>query len=77
MKTIAALSLLCLASLNSLVSATDWPNFRGPDHNGISKETGWSTTWPAEGPKQLWKAKVGTGFASFAVTVALGPTSFQ
>src|SRR5688572_25491700 len=67
MKSIAALSFLGLFGLSSLVSAADWPNFRGPDHNGISKETGWSTTWPAGGPKQLWKAKVGTGFASFAV----------
>jgi len=46
----------------------DWPNWRGPDHNGVSKETGWKTTWPAEGPKVLWKASVGTGFSSFAVS---------
>jgi len=68
MKTIATLSMLCLFGLNSLALAADWPNFRGPDHNGISKETGWSTTWPADGPKQLWKAKVGIGFASIAVS---------
>ncbi|MFI5247068.1 MAG: lyase family protein, partial [Nitrospirales bacterium] len=34
----------------------------------ISKETGWTAQWPAEGPKQLWKAKVGIGFASLAVS---------
>src|SRR3954447_26373896 len=45
----------------------DWPHWRGPALNGISKERGWSTSWPAEGPKQLWKASVGTGFSSFAV----------
>lgn len=48
-------------------TAADWPRWRGPDANGISKETGWSTSWPASGPKQLWTAKVGIGFASFAV----------
>jgi outer membrane protein assembly factor BamB len=48
-------------------SAADWPNFRGPNHNGISAETGWNAKWPAEGPKQLWKASVGTGFGSIAV----------
>jgi outer membrane protein assembly factor BamB len=47
--------------------AADWPNYLGRDHNGISKETGWSAQWPANGPKQVWKAKVGMGFASFAV----------
>jgi len=49
------------------VGAADWPNWRGPDHNGISQETGWSTQWPADGPKQLWQASVGTGFSSIAV----------
>jgi len=50
--------------------AADWPNFRGPDHNGISSETGWLAKWPAQGPKPLWKASVGLGYAS--VTVAQG-----
>jgi len=50
-----------------LLRADDWPHWRGTEFNGISKETGWSTSWPAEGPKQLWKASVGTGFSSFAV----------
>jgi outer membrane protein assembly factor BamB len=45
----------------------DWPRWRGPDFNGISKETGWSITWPSEGPKQLWKTQLGVGFSSFAV----------
>ena len=67
MKTIAVFPILVLFGSTLLLTAADWPNFRGPDHNGISKEAGWSSTWPTEGPKQLWKAKVGTGFASFAV----------
>jgi outer membrane protein assembly factor BamB len=46
----------------------DWPNFRGPNHNGISTETGWSATWPKDGPKVLWKATLGTGFCSIAVS---------
>lgn len=51
-------------------SALDWPRWRGPDGNGISKETGWTAAWPKEGPKQLWKASAGIGFSS--VTVADG-----
>ena len=45
----------------------DWHRYRGPDHNGISKETGWSAVWQKEGPKQLWKANVGIGFSSMTV----------
>ncbi len=48
--------------------AADWPNWRGPDHNGISKETGWSDQWPDAGPKINWRAKVGTGFSSVVIS---------
>lgn len=49
-------------------NAADWPRWRGPEVTGISKETGWTTKWPADGPKRLWTAKVGIGFASFSVS---------
>jgi outer membrane protein assembly factor BamB len=49
------------------VSADDWPRWRGPDMNGISKEKGWTTDWPKEGPKLLWRANVSTGFSAVAV----------
>lgn len=50
--------------------AADWNRYRGPDLNGISKETGWQANWPTEGPKRLWKNSVGVGFSS--VTVSQG-----
>ena len=42
-------------------AAAGWPNWRGPDHNGVSLEKGWLTAWPTNGPKQRWKAEVGAG----------------
>ena len=33
----------------------DWPNWRGPQYNGISEELGWSADWPKEGPRRLWQ----------------------
>ncbi len=53
----------CCSSLR----AADWPHWRGPDRNGISRETGWLDHWPANGPPVAWKAKVGAGFSSVAV----------
>jgi outer membrane protein assembly factor BamB len=47
--------------------ASDWPQWRGPNRDGISTET-ISTSWPASGPKVLWKATVGTGFSSLAIS---------
>ncbi len=46
----------------------DWPWWRGPNHNGISQEKGWNASWPEGGPKVLWKASVGIGFSTFAVS---------
>jgi outer membrane protein assembly factor BamB len=69
-------SCLAIIALSAVVApAADWPNFRGPTHDGISKETGWTAEWPADGPKVLWKAKVGMGFS--AVTVASGKAYTQ
>ena len=69
MKISATLCLVAVTSLSSFTApAEDWPHWRGPDYNGISKETGWAVKWPTEGPKKLWKAEVGIGFASFAVS---------
>jgi outer membrane protein assembly factor BamB len=50
------------------VFAADWANWRGPTHDGVSTETGWQATWPAEGPKQLWKKSIGIGFSSLTVS---------
>lgn len=60
-------NLACLSLSLAVTTAADWPNYRGPSHDGISKETGWTTEWPANGPKILWKAKVGMGFSGVVV----------
>lgn len=47
--------------------AGDWFRWRGPDLNGISKETGWFKPWSGNGPKQIWKANVGPGYSTVSV----------
>jgi uncharacterized protein len=49
--------LLLLASFGSLVSATDWNQWRGPNRDGIAPGCP-SLSWPATGPKQIWKSEV-------------------
>ena len=46
-------------------AAADWPNFRGPNHDGISTETGLTTTWDTPIPL-VWERTVGSAFSSFA-----------
>jgi len=47
--------------------AEDWPHWRGPDFNGISREKGWLDHFPEQGPPIAWKASVGLGFSSVVV----------
>jgi outer membrane protein assembly factor BamB len=46
----------------------DWPQWRGPNRDGVSKETGLLREWPKDGPKLLWATRnIGRGFSSVAV----------
>lgn len=44
-----------------------WPQFLGPDRNGLSKETGLNLDWKAKPPKEVWKVPLGAGFGSVIV----------
>lgn len=47
------------------VVAADWPQWRGPERSGVSKETGLLKQWPAGGPKLLWQVnEIGDGFST-------------
>ena len=60
------ISILVLLMTVSAV-ADDWPNWRGPLHNGISTEPNWIGDWPVCEPIILWEQQVGTGFSSVVV----------
>jgi outer membrane protein assembly factor BamB len=62
--------VLCCATLlaMSVASASDWPQWRGPDRNGISDEKGFRKAWPKGGPDLLWKVSdIGRGYSTPAV----------
>lgn len=49
-------------------AGASWPQWRGPNRDGVSKETGLLKQWPAEGPPLVWKATgAGRGYSSFSV----------
>jgi outer membrane protein assembly factor BamB len=60
-----------VACLGPCARADDWPRWRGPRLDGISRETGLLKKWPKEGPRQLWKAPLSGGFSSVAVADGL------
>ncbi len=58
---------LWFAIAPALIFAADWPQFRGPSRDNISKETGLLRQWPATGPKVLWTVPVAQGYAGAAI----------
>lgn len=63
---IAALG--ALVSLSAQTPSTDWPQWRGLERNGISRETGLLREWPKSGPAVVWSAsQLGAGYGSVAI----------
>jgi len=47
------------------LSADDWPQWRGPNRDGISRETGLLQAWPSAGPKRVWLSRdIGIGYSA-------------
>jgi len=69
MQTMRALLLLmCVASVSLAQSNANWPQWRGPNRDGLSKETGLLKQWPTDGPPLAWKASgAGRGYSSFSI----------
>jgi outer membrane protein assembly factor BamB len=60
------LALACVLALTA--AAADWPQWRGPNRDGISTETGLLASWPAGGPPVVWKTNgLGEGYSSLAI----------
>ncbi len=65
---IVLLLTIALACVTSASGFDDWPQWRGPNRNDISSETGLLKTWPADGPEQLWvNQEAGLGYSGFAI----------
>ncbi len=58
--------MICMTCAAWIFSAPaeDWPNWRGPHHDGVSREAGWK----ADLGRRAWRVNVGVGFSSVAVS---------
>src|SRR5512135_1973600 len=59
--------LLFIVCAAATLTAADWPQWRGATRDNQSTETGLFKTWPAGGPKVLWKTPVAEGYAGVAI----------
>jgi len=57
-----------VVALGAQSPSTDWPQWRGLERNGVSRETGLLREWPRTGPAVVWSAsQLGEGYGSVAV----------
>ncbi|HVC98934.1 MAG TPA: PQQ-binding-like beta-propeller repeat protein [Pirellulales bacterium] len=62
------LVVLAVGSFSLVAGAADWPQWRGPQRDGVSRERGLLHQWPEGGPKLLWQVKdIGYGYSTPAV----------
>lgn len=62
--TILAAAFTLLWLLTAAIRAEDWPQWRGPNRDGVWSETGILDSFPADGLKIRWRAPVGPGWSS-------------
>jgi len=58
---ITILALVTAMGLCGVLRAADWPNWRGPERDGISLETGWFKV--GTGVKVVWERNIGSGYS--------------
>jgi outer membrane protein assembly factor BamB len=65
MKMLPRITLFLLLTASSY--ADDWPQWLGPERDGVWRETGILKQFKADGPKVRWRQKISSGYAGPAV----------
>ncbi|MGH9385428.1 MAG: PQQ-binding-like beta-propeller repeat protein [Vicinamibacterales bacterium] len=62
-------SVVIASASPAMQPSPEWFQWRGPNRDGISSETGLLKTWPQSGPPMVWRAAgAGAGYSSFSAS---------
>src|SRR4051812_34809500 len=59
--------LLCVVSM-AVDGGNTWPQFLGPDRNGISREMKLTDVWPKDGLRVKWRQAGGVGMSGLVIS---------
>ena len=62
MRRLILASFLAAVAVATLIAA-DWPQYLGPERNGVYQGPPIADTWGASGPRIVWRKTIGQGFA--------------
>jgi len=65
------------AEEQAVAASSKWPQFLGPERNGISAETGLLREWPLDGPAEVWRVQGGIGMSGVTVSSGRAVTLIQ
>jgi len=68
MRAASSAVVALLLNVSAGGAASDWPQFLGPERNGVYSGPALATSWPKGGPRVVWRIPVGSGFAGPVVT---------
>jgi outer membrane protein assembly factor BamB len=63
-RSLVAIGLVLSSWLTTASRADDWPQWRGPNRDGVCGEKGLLQSFPAEGLQVRWRVPAGWGFSS-------------
>src|SRR5580704_9566616 len=63
----SVVGLLFLAAFTPAALASDWPQWWGPQRDGVWHETGLLEKYPPGGPKIVWRTPLAGGYCGPAV----------
>src|SRR5262245_4745852 len=56
-------TLACMFLIADVARADDWPQWLGPQRDGVWREPGLLTKFPAGGPAVRWRTPIGAGYS--------------
>jgi outer membrane protein assembly factor BamB len=73
LSTVAALMVATL----STPGGDPWPQWGGPSRNFVIEARGLAVTWPADGPRRVWKRALGDGYSGIVADDAAIYTMYR
>ena len=61
----------------SIDAAEDWPQWRGPNRDGVSRTARLDKKWPESGPREVWRQPIGEGFSGISIAKSLAYTMYS
>jgi outer membrane protein assembly factor BamB len=77
MMPLVSLLLGLLVGASDAAQARSWPQWGGPSRNFMAPATDLAQTWPASGPRQLWRRALGDGFSGIVTDGTLLYTLYR